>query len=172
MDVTASGKKLVTLEQLKMTNIGSGILLSAPTLSPIFGISPADDSDSTAIISQTSGSQEITLFDTQIDSLTLGAYSIIMRAKIADISSNQNIVKISVSSIKDSQNQLLKELYIQPDIFSKNNEWECLGFGINFIGLRGSSLKLEGKLLTEQGNNFSLDYIKIIPASIAIPGID
>lgn len=151
----------------------SGVLLTMEEINVSGATVNSEDTESSKIIQITSSATTTPeIFTTEIEELQLGAYSVILRTKINNNVGENPIFKITVSSIKDSTTETLKTVNILPKYYLTKNKWECLSFGVNFTGKKGSKLKIVAQGVSNSGNiTYSLDYIKIIPSGTALTSI-
>lgn len=152
----------------------SGTIIDSETLNPTVPTNTVEDSQSENIISITTSEEEKIVFSTSIEDLQLGAYSIIIRNKVSSNTSSNQIFKIEVFSEnpEDESTSLLKQTKIVPNYFYQNDTWECLSFGVNFIGKRNSKMKIIGTSISnDEALIYSIDYIKVLPSGTALGSI-
>lgn len=133
-----------------------------------------DDSWSTKVIHKQSSADDSLIFEMTSEELMQGSYSIGVRMRVSSISDSNNFMKIVVSSIApDDTETQLDTIYVKPSYFSAENTWETISFGVNFLGKRGSSMKISFSSVSNSSNiTYDIDYLLISPNGTALVSID
>ena len=129
----------------------------------------ANGSDSYAqydgnVISAAISNQGYKFFETTFEDLTLGKYSVIMRAKVTNNSSAEQCLQINVRE-NDASGTVLATRNVSLNMFAESDKYDTLGFTFNFNSAKDTKLYIVGKMVgTTSGVNMSLDYISLMPA--------
>lgn len=97
-------------------------------------------------------------------SLPKGLYSVMVRMKVSDITSTENILKLE---ILDGENTTVK--YIKPSMFRKANTFMTVGCAVeNTSGTLKIALRVDKALI---GKTAGVDYLALSPAMVGITSI-
>ncbi|MEG0498407.1 MAG: hypothetical protein RR522_00810 [Alistipes sp.] len=105
-------------------------------------------------------------------SLPFGAYGVIVRLKVSDITSTTPALEIKASC----GNTVLKTVSVAPSMLSAANQWECMSVGVDFCGSASQGKTMTVSLSSPAGSvsgiTLGIDYIRVVPAGTALGSVD
>ena len=100
-----------------------------------------------------------------------GLYSVMLRIKLSDNASSNNLIKIK-TTLNSASGTLLKETYIKPSMLDARDKYQTFGFCVEQNGTKTDKLFLSVSMLkTSAQNTLSIDYVVISPAYVAVSAI-
>lgn len=145
----------------------SGLCFSGEELSPE---AITEDPAAEYKVIQKSSSAASDLF-TVLSDTAFGTYSCIVRAKVDQNSSSEELIEITVSYVNGEERTVLKTVTIKAANFNTANTYQTLGFVFEFSGTQaeGRQLEISAKLKqTSSPVQVSIDYMLIERAAPAI----
>ena len=123
------------------------------------------------VIQKTSStSAEVKVLEKEI-AIPQGLYSVMLRIKLSDNASSNNLIKIK-TTLNSASGALLKEAYIKPSMLDARDTYQTFGFCVEQNGTKSDKLFLSVSMLqTHTQNTLSVDYVVISPAYVAVSAI-
>ena len=149
-------------DKIYPSNSGA-LTVAGTTLAASASLCAADASASTGqAINIASGSNQ--LIGTGTFKVPFGAYSVVVRAQVSNITNSTNIFQIVILA----GSTIIKTVNIKPTYFTAANAWLPVGTGVNFGASAAADMVVQIKSLGSTGATAKIDSVTVMNSPVAV----